>query len=236
MARRTKTARMVTIVLIALLVGLMFSVYPERAHACMCVTPPSHEYLVSHSEVIFLGRLVDTRTYTQGTYSDDDSPFVDFKFEVESVWKGIVPQVAYLAAMAGALPACPELPADFVVGMRYLIYTYESMEISLCTPVFQEGVEYRDLYFLESIGTFEEQVANLGPAGAFSGTGADGWPPTATPYPSVSNPGPPTPTSPPAVPTPAPSAGGCGRADSVDLAVIGMLAGLAWFAGRRRRF
>ena len=107
------------------------------------------------------------------------------------------------------------------------------------------------------MGTFEEQVANLGPSKAFSGPGTDQWPPTPTPYPLAPTPEPPTPTpepptptpepptptpelptptSPPVVPTPAPSAGGCGRGNSADLAVIGMLAGLAWCAGRRRQF
>ena len=200
MARQTMTSRKATIVLFALVVGLALSVYPERAHACMCDAPSSHEDLVSRSEVIFMGRLVDTRTYKQVTFLGDDSQFVDFRFEVESVWKGSVPQVAYLSAIVGNGPACRELPADFVVGMRYLVYTYESMQISLCTSVFQEGVEYRDSYYFESIGTFEEQVANLGPAGAFSGTGSDQWPPTATPYPFVPTPEAPTPT--PDTPTP----------------------------------
>ena len=251
MARRIETPWKAAIVLFALLVGLTLSVYPERAHACSCADPINQESAVFGSEVIFMGRLVDTRTYRQYSDLGYDSPFVDFKFEVEAVWKGRVPQVAYMSAMVGDGAACAELPysTDFVVGVRYLVYTYESMEFNLCSVVIREGGDgYEDLHSAETMGTFEEQVANLGPSKAFSGPGTDQWPPTPTPYPLAPTPEPPTPTpepptptpelptptSPPVVPTPAPSAGGCGRGNSADLAVIGMLAGLAWCAVRRR--
>ena len=243
-ARRTKTPWKATMVVFALLAGLMLSVYPERAIACSCAGPLNHESTVLGHQVIFMGRLVDTRTYTQDTYLGDDSPLVGFKFEVEAVWKGSVPQVAYLSAIVGDGDACADLPysTDLIVGVRYLVYTYESMELHLCSLVFREYEDgHSDQYLIEIMGTFEEQVANLGPAKAFSGAGTDQWPTTATPYalaptpePPTPTPEPPTPTSPPVVPTPAPSAGGCGRGNSLDLAVIGMLAGLAWYAVRRR--
>ena len=251
MAQRTKTPRIATIVLITLLVGLTLSVYPERAHACSCVTPIDHESVVHESEVIFMGRLVDTRTYRQDVYRRGDSPFVDFKFEVEAAWKGRVPQIAYMSAMVGEGAACADLPisAELIVGVRYIVYTYESMEFNLCSVVTREGGdEQEDSFLAETLGTFEEQVANLGPAIGFAGTGTEEWPPTPTPYPQAATPEPATPTpsppsiallqdtptSPPAATTPAPTAGGCGRGDSMDLAAIGMLAGLAWWAGRRR--
>ena len=118
----------------------------------------------------------DTRTYTQDTYLGDDSPLVGFKFEVEAVWKGSVPQVAYLSAIVGDGDACADLPysTDLIVGVRYLVYTYESMELHLCSLVFREYEDgHSDQYLIEIMGTFEEQVANLGPAKAFSGAGTD---------------------------------------------------------------
>ena len=326
MARRTGTPRKATIVLVAMLVGLTLSVYPERIHACSCAGPRNQESMVFGSEVIFVGRLVDARQYSQHSQFGYYSIFVDFKFEVEAVWKGDVPQIAYMSANRGDGAACADLPysTDFVIGVRYLVYTYESMEFSLCSVVIREGGDgYVDLLFAERMGTFEEQVANLGPAKGLSGPGTDEWPPTPTPYPLAPLPEPPTPTrspysttllqntptsapmpkpfmptptpystrllpntptstpgsepptptpspystallpntptsapgsesptpspastalpqdtptSPPAVSTPAPSAGGCGRGNSMDLAVFGMLAGLAWCASRRRNF
>ena len=230
MARRTKTPRIATVILIALLVGLALSVYPERIHACSCVMPINHEFVVHQSEVIFMGRLVDTRTYTQDTYRPHDAPFVGFKFEVEAVWKGRVPQIAYMSAMVGDGPACASLPIspELIVGVRYIVYTYEFLEFNLCSVVTREGGdEYDLLRSAEKMGTFEEQVANLGPGIAFSGTGTDQWPPTPTPYSPAAASDPPTPTSPPVAPTPAPTAGGCGRGNSMDLAALGMLAGLA---------
>ena len=228
---------MATVTLIALLVGLALSAYPERAHACSCGVPIDHDSVMHESEVIFMGRLVDTRTYRQDMYRRGDSLVIDFKFEVEAVWKGSVPQIAYMSANVGDRAACAYLPysTDLIVGVRYIVYTYGSMDFNLCSVVTREGGDgYEDSFWTEILGTFEEQVANLGPAIGFSGTGTDERPPTPTPYPQAATPEPPTPTSPPVAPTPTPTAGGCGRGNSLDFAAIGMLAGLALWAGPRR--
>ena len=91
--------------------------------------------------MVFMGRLVDTRTYTQDSRFGDDTPFADFKFEVEAVWKGSVPQIAYISAIVGYDVTCADLPysAELIVGVRYhRIHTMRSMEFNFCSVVFRD--------------------------------------------------------------------------------------------------
>ena len=221
----------IRLVLILTLIGLWILTHPEPSYACTCVPPDPPKEALAKSAVVFMGTAVSVREFERddGLLRSTDPTTVEFN--VRTVWKGTVSQPMFLTTRRWS-ESCGY---PFVEGVTYVVYSRDGLTVSLCsrTRPFSEATD--DLIELgqgqvptSDTTTPKPEVSERQPV----------EPPTSTPVPSE-NQLPESPTStagmPEDQPAESPASGGCGRStDTSDPSVVGLMAGIAWIALRRR--
>ena len=213
------------------LIGFWILMHPEPSYACSCVPPDPPREALANSDVVFMGTVVSLREFERddGLVSSADPTTVEFS--VGTVWKGTVSQPMYLTTRRWS-ESCGY---PFVEGVTYVVYSRDGLTVSLCsrTRPFSEATD--DLIELGQ-GQVPTSDAITPKPGISERQPVE--PPTTTPVPSE-NQLPVSPTSaadlPEDQPVESPASGGCGRStDTSDLSVVGLVAGIAWIALRRR--
>ena len=196
--------------LIVLLIGLWFVMHPERSHACSCLPPGPPSLALEEATSVFLGRVVSIRHLERadGMVSSGDPTTVEF--DVSTVWKGSTSPTQRIMTNRGGA-SCGY---TFVEGDEYLVYSHDGW-VGLCDRTsLVSGAAY-DLAVLGP-GQAVSQIT-LTPRLAMSKLQTNGSTPT------------------PAAPETQTSSSGCGSAPgTVDLAVVGLMAGVVWLGVRRR--
>ena len=197
--------------LIIPLIGFWLVVPPERSYACSCADPGSPSWALAESAAVFMGRAVSVREFERadGMVSSTDPTTVEF--DVSTVWKGSNSPTRRLTTRQSEV-SCG---FTFVEGVEYVVYSHDSRTVGLCSRT-------------RPLSRAAQDLAALGP-GQAPGQGA------LAPTPDVSVPQ--TPAVPePQTPAVSEASGGCGSSpQSIDLAVVGLMAGAVWFGVGRRR-
>ena len=214
-----------------LLIGLWILMHPEPSYACSCVPPDPPKEALAKSDVVFLGTVVSVREYERddGLLSSTDPTTVEFS--VRTVWKGTVSQPMFLTTRRWS-ESCGY---PFLEGVTYVVYSRDGLTVSLCsrTRPFSEATD--DLIELgqgqvptSNSTTPKPDYSERRPVETATPTPVpfeDQLPasPTSTAYSTVVQ------------PVELSASGGCGRSTHTsDLSVVGMMAGIAWIALRRR--
>ena len=169
---------------------------------------------LERSAVVFAGRVVSLKLHERPGDVWSGADPVTVEFEVSRVWKGYDYQTMYLTtARSGATCGF-----TFVEGEDYLVYSANAATVSLCSRT-------------GSMSEADEDLAALG-EGRSPTAGAVGPTPVAPDLPEIV-----LPPSPEEAPDSEGRVGGCGLgSQAADMSFVGLMAGVAWFGLRRRRF
>ena len=208
--------------LILSLIGLWFVMHPERSYACSCFPPSPPSSALEEATSVFMGRVVSVER------GDSIANPTTVEFDVSTVWKGSNSPARYIMTNTGGA-SCGY---TFHLGGEYLVYSYDG-RVSLCSRTsLVSGAEYDRAVLGPGQAVIQiDLTPRLAPRLAVSKLETDGSTPTpVVPKPQTDDSAP-TPTA----SEPQTSSSGCGSApDTVDLAVVGLMAGAVWLGVRRR--
>ena len=221
----------IRLALILPLIGLWILMHPEPSYACTCVPSDPPREALANSAMVFMGTVVSVPVFEDDDGFSVGTDTVRIEFDVQTVWKGTVSQPMVLTTRRWS-ESCGY---PFGEGATYVVYSRDGSTVSLCsrTRPFSEATE--DLIELgpgqvpiSDATTPKPEVSERQPV----------EPPTTLPFTSENlSPVAPTSTenSTEDQPVESPASGGCGRsAQTSDLSVVGLMAGIAWIALRRR--
>jgi len=112
--------------LVLAVLGIVFLLPPKCAYACSCA-PVSTQRLLSSSEAVFTGEMVDLKRNQKGPFGGVD----EVSFRVSEVWKGPKRETLELTTQSQE-SACGY---PFNEGQEYLVYAYgktEPFETDIC--------------------------------------------------------------------------------------------------------
>ena len=199
--------------LIVPLIGTLLVVHPETSHACSCLPKDPPSLALEEADAVFVGRVVSLRYVEREDGMVNSLDPVTVEFDVSMVWKGPNSKTLRLTTRRTTV-SCGY---DFVEGVEYMVYAHDPF-INLCS---------RTRPLLDAA----QDLGELGPGQApFQSA------PAPTPVASEDQ----TPTAPepqtPAASELQTSSSGCGSSPhTIDLAVVGLMAGAVWFGVGRRR-
>ena len=114
------------------------------AFSCTCAPKPSVGKALSHSDAVFVGRVIAWQNASIEFAPGHSSPGYTFVFEVERLYKGALSsEVAVLTGHGRGDCGCP-----FKVGEQYLVYassTKKGLETNICTRTTNIGRADADL-------------------------------------------------------------------------------------------
>ena len=221
----------IRLALIVPLIGLWIIMHPEPSYACSCVPPDPPKEALANSDVVFMGTVVSVREFERddGLLSSTDPTTVEFS--VRTVWKGTVSQPMFLTTRRWS-ESCGY---PFLEGVTYVVYSRDGLTVSLCsrTRPFSEATD--DLI---ELGQGQVPTSNATTPKPDSSERQPVEPATPTPVPFEDQ----LPASPTSIanstavqPVESSTSGGCGRSTHAsDLSLVGLMAGIAWIALRRR--
>ncbi len=114
---------LVRLAAVALVLGLLLSLTPERASACICREFPSSEEMLALSDTVFAGRVVDMSDEA-GSYDSAVGYYRVVQFRVSRVWKGEPFSTIFLVDPATSCTA------NFRAGHQYLVYASRITDLS----------------------------------------------------------------------------------------------------------
>lgn len=98
----------------------------EQSHACSCVPLGTPSEALERSGAVFAGRVVSMEV---NRFMSSGADPVTIEFDVKTVWKGPVSRTMRLTT--------PVLEAScgytFVIGVEYLVYSWDGSEVNLCS-------------------------------------------------------------------------------------------------------
>ena len=189
----------ILLALTVLLVAAAIHASSNQAQACSCVPPPSPQEALAKSEAVFAGKVVAVSGLPPGGYNSIDPRIIAFK--VNAVWKGPSYETMFITTpLSGA--SCG---FDFIEGKSYIVYTWNGVDVLLCSRT-------------KLSDNARDDFAALGEG--------------STPEPGSSSP---VPKSRPDLVPPSGCELPFGYVRGhIDLSAFGLIASLAWLAWRRR--
>ena len=214
-----------------LLIGLWILHAPRAELRMLVRSSRSTKGGTGESDVVFMGTVVSVREYERddGLLSSTDPTTVEFS--VRTVWKGTVSQPMFLTTRRWS-ESCGY---PFLEGVTYVVYSRDGLTVSLCsrTRPFSEATD--DLI---ELGPGQVPMSDATTPNPGISERRPGEPPTITPVPSENRLpefSTSTASSTEDQPFESSASGGCGRSTHTsELPVVGMVAGIAWIALRRR--
>lgn len=105
------------VLLSCLILSIMTIILPSAVFACSCVEPLSVEEQMSHSETVFVGRVLEVGA-SKEAYANTKA----VRFEVSEIWKGAEESQIIIYTGSGG----GDCGISFTEGTEYLVYAQRS--------------------------------------------------------------------------------------------------------------